>query len=889
MKVDASPERMWGIRSTEPRMPRSIAEALVPLVSFAIGLLLTQTLATQGTGIAPTWGTAGPARVTSGEGTDVLPAPVPISVEPRPPAYRLPPLPRATSPLPQPDSPPSFPVQQGPGAPCDIAQFTNGDPAACPASCRHVVGSPSAASRPKTPDSLLSTGFVTGNSYATRSTDSGANWTPIDPLALFGSIDGGFCCNQRVLYEPSRDITIWYMQYAYSATTQRASVVIAVAVGANIDAGANGIWQYWRLDPGHFGRGPREALDFPDVALSANHLYCTSNVWNDASQYQDSIVWKMPLDELLAGGTLNLWYWRRAGGLGGGPSYRFTQGAEGTMRLASHNSTASMRIFRNDDLPSNSPMPFVDRAVPTWSDTGYRALAPNGVNWLGNADGRITSGYTTRGEYGFLWTSAAFGGQTQPHVRIARFRPSDDALVGTDLIWNNSFGWAYAACQTNLVGDVGIVLAFGDATGAGTFHPSTVGRVRDDCDPAFSGGGFPLLGLLGVRSPSVPYWGDYFSVQRHEPRTLRFVTATMSMNNAGDQRPRWVSFGRERDAITTPSLGITSAPEQGVAISVFQDALGKASVTTPGYTTQGVNPPWFIVRAPWTFTSGSTVFAFCNWRHRDATHGAWIDDPPSMLGLAQQTSGRDAQAEAVYTPAKQTTIGSRNPSLGVSIVVSRTDVQGNQNGATPFARYYKAGSANLMLTAAVSNGTFPFNRWYINGVPQAQGLNPVTLSMAGEMPVFAEADYCTHTHGSAVPFGVGCVSSTGRIPSHFTTSHPDAGTTLRYEVTIAPANAGAVLVLGFSNTQWGGIPLPLNLGPIGANPSCNLNVEPFLSLGFVTDLAGHGFLDLPLGPTTPVGLRIYTQTAHLDLGASAPLKLIVSNGLTVMTGGDVCN
>lgn len=535
-------------------------------------------------------------------------------------------------------------------------------------------------------------------------------------------------------------------------------------------------------------------------------------------------------------------------------------------------------------------MSFVDRGVPTWSDTGYSALAPNGVNWLGNADGRITSGYVTDTEYGFLWTSAAFGAQTRPHVRIAQFRPSDNALLGTDLIWSNDFGWAYAACQTNVAGQVGIVLGFGAATGAGIWHPQTVGRVRDDCDPAFSGGFYTVLGQQGVNSPTVPYWGEYFSVQRHPSANLKFVTGTMSMSVAGstDQRPRWVSYGRQRDDPSFRVIAITSSPVSGVVIDLLSpDLLGKTSVTTPSYATP-LPGPLALFRAPWSLTAAGTVYAFARWR-KGYFWGPWIDEPPNQLLLVLPPPYEHERAEAVYTEAKQITIGSRNPPLGVAVTVSRTDVQSNQDGTTPFVRYYQPGSADLLLTTPAAIGAHPFNRWYVDGVAQTPGLNPLTVSMAGNAPVLVEAEYCTHTHGSATPFGVGCMGSTGNTPNHFTTSHGDAGSTVRFEVTTAPANSSAALFLGFSNTLWGGIPLPLNLGLIGAHPTCNLNVELFASLAFATDGAGNGIKDLYLRSATPPGTKIYTQTVHLDFGVSAPLKIIVSNGLEVSTGGNTCN
>ena len=37
--------------------------------------------------------------------------------------------------------------------------------------------------------------FVTGNWYASRSTDGGANWTHVDPFTTLPAAAGGFCCD----------------------------------------------------------------------------------------------------------------------------------------------------------------------------------------------------------------------------------------------------------------------------------------------------------------------------------------------------------------------------------------------------------------------------------------------------------------------------------------------------------------------------------------------------------------------------------------------------------------------------------------------------------------------------------------------------------------------
>ena len=55
--------------------------------------------------------------------------------------------------------------------------------------------------------------LVTGNWYATRSTDRGKTWTPVDPFAAFPMIGGNFCCDQLVWNSKRHRRWLWILQY----------------------------------------------------------------------------------------------------------------------------------------------------------------------------------------------------------------------------------------------------------------------------------------------------------------------------------------------------------------------------------------------------------------------------------------------------------------------------------------------------------------------------------------------------------------------------------------------------------------------------------------------------------------------------------------------------
>ena len=69
--------------------------------------------------------------------------------------------------------------------------------------------------------------FYTGNWYAARSLDNGQTFSYINPYTFFPSAAAGFCCDQVTVYEPSRDIFIWLLQYVNNASGNIQRIAVA--------------------------------------------------------------------------------------------------------------------------------------------------------------------------------------------------------------------------------------------------------------------------------------------------------------------------------------------------------------------------------------------------------------------------------------------------------------------------------------------------------------------------------------------------------------------------------------------------------------------------------------------------------------------------------------
>ena len=365
--------------------------------------------------------------------------------------------------------------------------------------------------------------FVTGNWFASSSTDGGSNFSVVDPFTALPSAAGGFCCDQMVLYEPSRDIWIWILQYVTSGTTN----VFRVAI---CHGDSFGSWYWWDFSPPALNASWTDMwFDYPDAALSANHLYITFNAFNSADVWQRAVVFKLSLDTLRSGTSLGYQWWTTTTH----GSLRLTQGATTGMYFASHNGGTGLRVF---SWPDNSnTVGLFDVTVSAWSAGPYSAPGPDGADWLGRIDSRITGAWISGTRAGFLWTAAAKAGRPLPYVKGAVVDVITMALAEEPDIFNEQSAFAYPAACPNSQGVVGVSMFFG----GGAHHPSHVVGFRD-------GAGWQLVLSRAGTHGSAGRWGDYVSCARYHPQSSEWVAAGFTLQGGTDRQniePQYVRFG----------------------------------------------------------------------------------------------------------------------------------------------------------------------------------------------------------------------------------------------------------------------------------------------------------------------------------------------------------
>lgn len=124
-------------------------------------------------------------------------------------------------------------------------------------------------------------------------------------------------------------------------------------------------------------------------------------------------------------------------------------------------------------------------------------------------------------------------------------------------------------------------------------------------------------------------------------------------------------------------------------------------------------------------------------------------------------------------------------------------------------------------------------------------------------------------------FGAGCSGYSQTV-----SGLPRLGATVNYNGIGGYANSPVLFAIGFSNTQFGGLPLPLNLVPFGSEPGCVLlNDLAITSSGIANGAGSIGFpVSIP-SPLSGIGFTFYTQ-----LHSFGPVNFRSSNGQRSIVG-----
>lgn len=394
--------------------------------------------------------------------------------------------------------------------------------------------------------------LVTWNHGAAFSSNGGTSFTLVSRDEIKRGA-GGYCCDQVVLYEPSRDLWIWFVQGENDANEHN---VVRIGVANGDTEFDNRSFENWTFGAESFGELLRRvspglslsetSLDYPNIALTRRHLYLAINVYH-ADTYENTVVMRIALDDLAAGRKDLAWRYV-ASGRG---TAQLVDGATDTMYFAHHVDTTTLRIWRwRDDEPdpSTTDVPHSGYSIdlPGYSCRRIGAVSGDWCKRLKGTsitnDDRVSAGWITEHEIGFSWNANGdpARGFPFPFVMVTRFDPSSLALKDEPHIWSPDHAYQYAAISPNARGDLGgVVIA-----GGGSHYWTCASVIRDDAsEEQWDARALDVSDADALRDET----GDYLGATPHDPGGNTWVGTCMTLDGGGqstDVQVRLYHFGR---------------------------------------------------------------------------------------------------------------------------------------------------------------------------------------------------------------------------------------------------------------------------------------------------------------------------------------------------------
>jgi hypothetical protein len=385
-----------------------------------------------------------------------------------------------------------------------------------PLSDSETNGITSTVSEPSVAVSSDGVALVTGNWFASISKDNGQTFSYRNPYSIFSAGGSqGFCCDQAVIYAPSRDIMFWYLQGVQDGNDNVGR--LAFAVGDNI---RNENWQYYDLTPMNIGGWQNEWFDFPDLALSGQYLYVSTNSFatqgtpsSDDDDFARAVAVRIDLDQVAQGAQITPEYFSSVEAF----SLRPTQGATETMYLGSHDfSDFGRRILVFGWPDAGTTISRRSVRVDPWSNAPRVSVAKDGNQWLRRADFRMTAAWVAGNEAGFAWSAAGAPPFKNPHVRVAVVdgTATSDATVAQPHLWNDKYAFAYpAAYSVSSAGgaSTGVAVEYGGGGEQGINPAHAVGVLKRGADGSYK---WQLQATaIGSNGPADGRWGDYLTIR----------------------------------------------------------------------------------------------------------------------------------------------------------------------------------------------------------------------------------------------------------------------------------------------------------------------------------------------------------------------------------------
>ena len=363
--------------------------------------------------------------------------------------------------------------------------------------------------------------MMTGNDWMALSKDTGGSFSNINPTTIFPQDDGGFCCDQVVVYVPRIDMFVWLLQY-WTGANKKNRIRLAAQTTSEVRSSNGTSWTYWDFPSDDFDT--KSSLDYNDIAVGDNSLWWTSQ--NGTGR----VVVRIPLKEIAAKSTIHFDFTGGTDALWSD----LTQNATNTVYWAGHVNNSQIRVYSMKD--GDGFYSWRSVTVNSWPNGTNSTKCPDGTDWMPFEAGKhyVFGNALQNGDVWFSWLASAGGGFPLPHVQMVRIRPSSWTLQEQVQVWNPAIAFQDAYLSTNSQGELGMEIAFG----SGGFYPSSSVGVWGDFVVYY-----PRLSTRCIQR-----WGDYNHSRRAASNGADWIAGgyVNVKNSSGNdiEIPHYIRFGR---------------------------------------------------------------------------------------------------------------------------------------------------------------------------------------------------------------------------------------------------------------------------------------------------------------------------------------------------------
>jgi len=391
--------------------------------------------------------------------------------------------------------------------------------------------------------------LLTGNIFAAFRSGTDKPFKFVNPAEVFPNNRFKFCCDQVVLYDQTRDMLIWFLQYRHNGRTNIFRV--AVSVGDDIK---NFKWRYYDFSPESLGGWTNEWFDYPALALTDNNLFITSNSFDvrPRGPYKRCVAVRIPLEKMKEDADFSPNYYMSESLF----SLRPTQGATDTMYLGAHEPGTqgqalygrALRVikWKEDENRVDEKTVMID----PWFDRQRVSFAKGDRLWLNRCDGRIFAGWVKDGYPAFGWTAPRDNKFSVAHSRFAIVNFENAKTVAQPHLYNPEYSFAYPSVSVSKNGAVGISVAYG-GNGDGPNH--AVGHLNEANEWKL------FRTVSSTHGPRIPAWGDYLCIAPDGQDENSFVSVGFSQQGSFQEHDVAVQLSRFKVPGSSPGEGSESS------------------------------------------------------------------------------------------------------------------------------------------------------------------------------------------------------------------------------------------------------------------------------------------------------------------------------------------